>query len=198
MKEIYVSCDVEADGPIPGHNNMLAFGAAAFDLEREKDWTIGPREPIVTFEKNLMPVPGSEADPDTMAWWKTQPEAWEYIRQHRMSPRVAMFAFRAWLEDLPGKPVFVGYPASYDFMFLYWYMVRFTGFPAPFGFQALDIKTLMIDRLSVPFRKTSKELAKKQCPEWFVGLRPHTHKPLDDAIGQGQLFVNIMLDGKVR
>ena len=29
-KEIYVSIDVESDGPIPIQNSMLAFGAVAF------------------------------------------------------------------------------------------------------------------------------------------------------------------------
>jgi hypothetical protein len=28
-KEIYVSTDVEVDGPIPGPNSMLSFGSAA-------------------------------------------------------------------------------------------------------------------------------------------------------------------------
>ena len=30
MKEIYISVDIETDGPIPGPNSMLSFGAAAF------------------------------------------------------------------------------------------------------------------------------------------------------------------------
>jgi hypothetical protein len=30
MKEIYVSDDIDTDGPIPGPNSMLSFGAAAF------------------------------------------------------------------------------------------------------------------------------------------------------------------------
>ena len=29
-KEIYVSTDVEADGPIPGPNSMLSFGSEAY------------------------------------------------------------------------------------------------------------------------------------------------------------------------
>jgi hypothetical protein len=29
-EEIYVSTDVEADGPIPGPHSMLSFGSAAF------------------------------------------------------------------------------------------------------------------------------------------------------------------------
>jgi hypothetical protein len=30
MPEIYVSTDVEADGPIPGPHSMLSFASAAF------------------------------------------------------------------------------------------------------------------------------------------------------------------------
>ena len=35
LPEIYVSIDVEADGPIPGDHSMLSLGAAAFSA----DWT---------------------------------------------------------------------------------------------------------------------------------------------------------------
>ena len=42
--------------------------------------------------------------------------------------------------------------------------------------------------LGTPFRRT----AKANMPgEWF-GDRPHTHKALDDAIGQGELFCNML------
>lgn len=30
MAEVYVSTDVEADGPIPGPNSMLSFASAAY------------------------------------------------------------------------------------------------------------------------------------------------------------------------
>jgi hypothetical protein len=45
-----------------------------------------------------------------------------------------------WLKALPGSPVFVGYPAAYDFLFVYWYLMRFVG-ESPFSHSALDIKT---------------------------------------------------------
>jgi len=32
-KEIYISTDVETDGPIPGPNSMLSFGSAAFEVD---------------------------------------------------------------------------------------------------------------------------------------------------------------------
>jgi hypothetical protein len=183
MKEVYVSIDIEADGPIPGINSMLSLGAAAFQL--------GDRTPVATFEANMFPLPEAIADIDTMDWWQRQPEAWAYVNQNQRQPAQAMQQFRAWLGALPGKPVFVGFPATYDFMFAYWYLVRFTGFPVPFGFQGLDIKTAAMMKLKLPFRETAKRVMPKR---WFEGMNKHTHKALDDAIGQGILFINLMAD----
>src|SRR5258705_7816888 len=35
MNEIYVSTDVEADGPIPGPNSMLSFASAAYTDQKK-------------------------------------------------------------------------------------------------------------------------------------------------------------------
>jgi len=116
MQEIYISTDIEADGPIPGQNSMLSFGSAAFSKSKEL---------VSTFEANLETLEGAEADPKTQNWWSTQPEAWEYCRSNPQEPKVAMTNYLSWIKGLPGKPVFVGYPASFDFMFVYWYLIRF-------------------------------------------------------------------------
>ena len=84
-KEIYVSVDIEADGPIPGANSMLNFGAAAFDLTADD-----PLVPVATFEANLFPLKGAEVDLDTLAWWKKQPEAWAYVNTNRRTASVVM------------------------------------------------------------------------------------------------------------
>ena len=94
-----------------------------------------------------------------------------------------------WLSSLPGKPVFVGYPVAYDFMFVYWYLMKFVG-SSPFSHSALDIKTLAMVALKSDYRKATKRLMPKS---WFDKL-PHTHKALDDAIGQGALFCNILAE----
>ena len=181
--EIYVSMDIEADGPIPGDYSMLSLGAAAFKL--------GNREPVSTFKVNIEPLPEAGQDPDTMKWWKGQPEAWKRATEFAKEARDAMRCFKEWLEGLPGKPVFVGYPATYDFMFVYHYYVYFVGFPAPFGFQGLDLKTLAMEKMGTSFRGTSK---RKMPKHWFEGCPKHTHDALDDAIGQGVLFINMMQD----
>lgn len=100
-----------------------------------------------------------------------------------------MAAHVAWVKGLPGRPVFVGYPAAFDFLFMYWYMIRFAG-ESPFSSSALDIKTLAMAALGVG----SREAVKRNMPgRWFDG-RPHAHKALDDAIGQGALCCNILAD----
>ena len=35
-----------------------------------------------------------------------------------------MLEYVAWLKGLPHKPVFVAYPAGFDFTFVYWYLIR--------------------------------------------------------------------------
>lgn len=93
----------------------------------------------------------------------------------------------AWLRQLPGKPFFAGYPAAYDFMFVYWYLMNFAG-ESPFSHSALDIKTYAMAVLKKDYRESTKHNMPKQ---WFDKL-PHTHVALDDAIEQGALFCNII------
>ncbi|PWG61659.1 exonuclease [Sediminicurvatus halobius] len=177
-RELYVSTDIEADGPAPGLHSMLSFGSAVYD----RDKTL-----IDTFSANLRCLPGAAAHPDTAAWWQTQGEAWIACRQDPEAPEQAMPRYRDWLRRLPGRPVFVGYPASFDFMFIAWYLLRFTG-ENPFGFSAIDIKTYAMAVLGREYRRTVKHTLPR---DWFDDL-PHTHVALDDAIEQGALFCNVL------
>lgn len=181
-QEIYVSTDVEADGPIPGLNSMLSFGSAAYQADKTL---------ISTFSVNLELLPGAKPDPKTMEWWETKSEAWAACRKNPQPPEKAMTDYLAWLKCLPGVPVFVGYPAAYDFMFVYWYLIRFTG-ESPFSHSALDIKTYAMALLKKRYRKSTKRNMPKR---WFDKL-PHTHRALDDAIEQGALFCNMLAENK--
>lgn len=182
QQEVYVSVDIETDGPLPGPNSMLSFGAAAFVLDQV--------EPIGTCTYNLELLPEAQGDPDTMTWWSKpgNAKAWAACREDTTSPEFAMTEFVKWVDTLPGTPVFVGYPAGFDFLFLYVYMLRFVG-RSPFSFSALDIKSYAAAVLKTPYRKTTKRNFPKR---WFKGLPPHTHVALDDAIEQGMLFMNIL------
>jgi len=178
MAEIFVSTDIESDGPIPAVNSMLSFGSAAFSEDGDL---------ISTFTRNLETLEGAVGDPSTMKWWASQPQAWEACRQNLVKPVEAMQDYVAWLKSLPGKPVFVGYPAGFDFTHIYWYLMRFAG-ESPFSFSALDIKSYAMAKLGTSFRQTTKRNMPK---EWFPPNSPHTHVALEDAIEQGRLFINI-------
>jgi hypothetical protein len=178
MAEIYVSTDIEADGPIPGPHSMLSFGSAAYRADKTL---------VGTFSANLETLPGASGHPDTMRWWEGQQEAWSACRKDLQAPEKAMKAYVAWVKGLGGKPVFVAYPAGFDFLFMYWYLQRFAG-ESPFSFAALDMKSYAMALLGGQFREASK----RNMPEgWFDPL-PHTHVALDDAIEQGALFCNML------
>jgi len=176
--EIYVSTDVEADGPIPGPHSMLSFASAAY---------LADKTLVATFTANLELLPGAVGHPETMKWWSHNQVAWQASRSDCQPAQTAMPAYAAWLKQLPGKPVFIGYPASYDFMFVYWYLMRFAG-ESPFSHSALDIKTLAMALLKSGYRDATKRNMPKA---WFDKL-PHTHVALDDAIEQGALFCNML------
>jgi hypothetical protein len=180
MAEVYISTDIEADGPIPGPHSMLSFASAAL---------LADKTLIGTFEANLRLLPGAEGDPKTMEWWRGQPEAWAACRSNLREPAVVMPEYVAWVKALPGKPVFVAYPAAYDFMFVYWYMIRFAG-ESPFSHSALDIKSFAMALLGTEYRQSTKRNMPRR---WFDNL-PHTHVALDDAKGQGALFCNMLAE----
>ncbi|MBW3625447.1 MAG: 3'-5' exoribonuclease [Armatimonadetes bacterium] len=178
MREIYVSTDVETDGPIPSPYSMLSFGSAAYRADKTL---------LDTFTANLECLPGAAADPKTMEWWSTQPEAWKACRMNVQPPEIAMKNYLSWLKALPARPVFVAYPAAFDFMFVHWYLIRFTG-ESPFSHSALDIKTLAMALLRTDYRNATK----RNMPHHWLDPMPHSHVALEDAIEQGALFCNML------
>ncbi len=89
--EIYVSTDVEVDGPIPGPHSMLSLASAAFDANKKL---------LGTFSANLELLPAAAAHPDTLEWWRQHPQAWEAARTHPRPPRAVMIEYVEWL----GRP----------------------------------------------------------------------------------------------
>jgi hypothetical protein len=176
--EIYVSTDVETDGPIPGPHSMLSFASAAYRADKTL---------LSTFRANLELLKGAVGHPETMKWWQTQPQAWAACRENLEAPEVAMRRYLDWVKQLPGRPVFVAYPVGFDFLFVYWYLIRFTG-ESPFSHSALDMKTLAMALLQCPYR----DAMKRNMPRHWFDPHRHTHVALDDAIEQGALFCNML------
>jgi hypothetical protein len=163
MSDLYVSVDIEANGPVPGLHSMLSFGCVAMDAEGFIH---------STFSRNLGLLPEAGEHETTMAWWKTQPEAWAACREDPMDPERAMREHRDWLwqHSTGRRVVFVAYPLAFDFAFMAYYLVRFTG-ANPYGFTGLDLKTLAWGLLGGgPFHRSNK---RSMPPEWKQGLPRH-------------------------
>ena len=180
-REIYVSTDIEADGPIPGPHSMLSFASVAYAADKQV---------LDRYTANLDTLPQAAPHPKTMEWWQQFPEAWAACRTDTRPPETVMREYLAWLAHLPGRPVFVGWPASWDFMWIYWYLVRFTG-ERPFRESALDIRSYAMGMRRSEFRLTTRTYLPKR---WFDQSLPHTHRALDDALEQGALFCNMLAE----
>ena len=186
--DVYISADVEADGPIPGPYSMISFGlavAATYDGR-----TFARRDPeATTFYAELRPI-SDEYDADALAVSGLDRD--RLLREGR-DPAEAMTSAAGWVRSVAaaegGKPVFVAYPLGFDWMFLYWYFVRFAETGSPFGHSRfLDLKTLYAARSG----ETVTRSVKGRMPRHLLSRRPHTHNALDDAMEQAELLQNLM------
>lgn len=182
---LYVSVDIEADGPVPGPYSMLSLGASVAGRQDAEGYEAADPE-AATFYRELRPI-SEEFVPEALAVSGLDRER---LRAEGAEPAVALAEFAAWVREVSrgAQPVMCGYPASYDWTFLYWYLMRFVG-ESPFGHSGcLDMKTLYATKARLPLR----EVAKRTMPRELLPGRRHTHHALDDAIEQAELFSNLM------
>ncbi|MFC3574487.1 3'-5' exoribonuclease domain-containing protein [Streptomyces yaanensis] len=182
---LYISVDIEADGPIPGPYSMLSLGAAVAGTQDADGFTAADPEKV-TFYRELRPI-SEEFVPEALAVSGLDRER---LGREGAEPTVVLAEFADWVRAAAAgaQPVMCGYPASYDWTFLYWYLIRFTG-ASPFGHSGcLDMKTLYATKAGLPLRA----VAKGTMPRELLSRRRHTHHALDDAIEQAELFANLM------
>jgi hypothetical protein len=179
MAEVIVSIDIESDGPAPGLNSMLALGAAAFSQDDTE---------LDCWYYTLDPLPGASRNPETMAWWKTQPEAWAEVTSSTWNPVIAVPLFARWCESLPGKAAAVAWPAAFDFAFVNYYLHRFNG-SNPLGFSCLDIgsyaRGLGMPVMHGDLAHNALGDARKQ-GQSFLALRRHANREATEPAAKGE------------
>ncbi len=196
-RDVYISIDIEADGPIPGPTgwgySMLSLGAAVAGVLDEETGFSRVHPTAETFYVELRPI-SDDWVPEALAVCES---ALHHSRADLLTlgqdPAEAMTAFSDWVGTVAaghgGKPVALAWPSSWDYgTYLYWYLTRFTGgSPFSHGWHR-DIRTTFADRAGLPIRSVGKHTV----PAGLLSRRRHTHNALDDAIEQGELFANIM------
>jgi DNA polymerase III epsilon subunit-like protein len=176
--EVLISVDVEASGPSPGTGSLIAIGAC---LVHDID---------ATFYRELLPIPGLPWDRSAE---RVHGLSRTHLAEHGEEPAVVMAAFVDWVAGVSGEgvPVFVGFNAPFDWMFVADYLHRFTG-GNPFGYSALDLKAVYLARHRVArWAETTKRHIQVVHP---VALA-HTHQALDDARMQALLAVALLGPG---
>jgi DNA polymerase III epsilon subunit-like protein len=184
--DLYISADVESDGPVPGAFSLLSFGLAViarYDGHRFE------RQPAreQTFYRELRPI-SQEYEQEALAVNGLDRER---LLREGAAPEQAMAEAKEWVVSVCDghRPVLVAYPVAFDWSFLYWYFERFAPGGSPFGHSScLDIRTLYQAVAGTVFDRSGKEAM----PAFLRPDAPHTHDALDDAVEQGELFANLM------
>ena len=174
--ETYISVDVESAGPNPSQYSLLAIGACCVS------------SPDLQFYVELKPVNLLfQAEALESCGFSLEKLAVEGV-----DPAEAMRGFENWLQEvLPDgqHPVFVGFNAPFDWMFVNDYFHRFLGHN-PFGHAAIDIKSYYMGLAKVPWAETTMQ---------FLGIRylnqpALIHHALRDALDQGEIFCKLILE----
>lgn len=184
MSRIYYSVDIETDGLAPGINSMISLGVAAIDMVTG--------EIVGTFKRNLYPVEYLEQDPDTMRWWRTQPEAYKRSTENCTVPRLAMVELMTFVESFgQQQPVAAAWKPGFDLAFLRYYEIKYLG-KMIFGRagSGLDIKTVAALALGQAFNDTHLD----KVPDWLKipNSTVHTHDALEDAVEQAHILYNAL------
>jgi hypothetical protein len=203
--EVYFSLDIEASGPVPGPWWMCSFGVCRTD-----DVSVGilrELKPLVLPGISRPDVPASmdvvgqglprevtlgAADRDERV-----ARVRAYYEQQGLEPRQALEDLRDWLAAHTGpreRSILIAGPATFDFMWIYWYWWQLLEEMPPFGFSGLDLRSYFMGSHGVGFLGTGKRRYLKHYPNQL----PHTHDPLDDARQQGQIWQDMLIDREQR
>lgn len=175
----YLSVDVETDGMCPGVNSMLSLGAVMLNEAGDE---------IGQFSENLIPLAWpAHPDHETMKWWESHQEAYAKATENPEQASLVMHNFREWVESFEGRVIFIGYPVTFDFTFVWWYLWSFTG-GAPFTHGGMDLKSVASVLLDTPYYDSRKA----NWPQnWFPEENEHSHIAVEDAREQAYSWVKM-------
>ncbi len=180
MHESLISVDVETAGPNPSAYSMLSIGACLID------------DPAQSFYIELKPVNHAMTTEALSISGLTI----EHLEANGVSPGEGMQKFDEWIALVvpsTSVPVFVGFNASFDWMFVCDYFQRFLG-RNPFGYSAIDIKSFYLGMTGGTWAETSLRFLSPQ----YLDGRPLSHNALGDAKDQAALYAAIAEDAATR
>jgi hypothetical protein len=189
---VFIVTDIECDGPSPGVNSMLAFASVAVTAEGEEKGV---------FEAVLEPLPDAHPDPETWAWFQTQPVALAAATKDPRSPADVMADYVDWLGGFQVGRTFTSYPLALDGPWIDHYLRRFTPYAVTAGHYAKD---RLFDGSGLCLKSFAAGLLgrdpwdcnPKSFPPAWLGGHAHSHRAIDDARGYAHLLGVLMAMSK--
>lgn len=185
VDEVYISADVETDGPIPGEYSMLSFAlcvAGTFNGQEFLRADFGQ----TTLYRELRPI-SDKVDEEALSVNGLDRDR---LLLQGDDPVQAMESAYSWVVDTcaGAAPILVAAPLAFDWAFLHWYFVRFARQGSPFGFnRCVDVRSFYQGATGSSFGMSGRG----SIPLQLRPKRPHTHHAVDDAIEQAEMFANI-------
>jgi hypothetical protein len=167
--DVYISADIETDGPIPALYSMLSF--ALVEIGRSDGTRLTRPANPRTFYRELRPIADS-FEAEALAVNGLDRDA---LLRTGSEPQQAMDEAREFIKSVAGDgtPVLVAYPLSFD---------------CPFNHsRCFDLKTAF----AVKGRRTVGSAGRDLLPPALQAAVPHTHHALDDAREQAEIFARL-------
>ncbi len=181
-QKIYISFDIEADGPSPEINSMISFGLVAFDKTKE----------IFSYQANIKPRADRCIDERCIEeFWNQNLEMWDFVNSDQISPeKFALDIENILIAYKDYDITWTGYPAAYDWQWLNAYYNKYKSENAPnIGYSAKCTSTMLW-----AYCKINKIAGKEEKATLWNELSENyklTHNPEDDARAQGYIFMNL-------
>jgi hypothetical protein len=156
----------------------------------------GSGDHVGEFEAVLEALPGAAPNPDTYAWFQTQPAAWAAATTNPQPATRVMEDFASWVLSLPQQRMFAAHPVAFDGLWIDYYLRRFTCYgitQGPYESRVLFEGGGMCIRsyaAAVTGRPVAAVSSRTLPAEWF-GHVEHTHRAIDDARGYANLLVEL-------
>ena len=180
LPEVYISVDVETAGPNPNLYSMISIGACVVD-DPDKGFYIELKPLSEAFIEESLAVSGLSM---------------EHLAAEGIDPAAAMQQFADWVAEVAPAgtaPIFVGFNAVFDWMFVDDYFQRFLQHN-PFGHSAVDIKSYFLGMTGGTWAGTSMRFLS---PLYLGGVHL-SHNALGDARDQAKLFRSMKAEVEAR
>lgn len=181
---IFVSLDIEADGPSVANNNCIQIGLVACNLidnatdENLSEWIVNKLSICIK------PLEGHNENNKTKTeFWNKNLDVYNYIKSNEIDAQEAVNKISDWLFDVEKAEkikYFVANPAAYDWMWFHYLYTKFNGkYQLPYTAKCISSMKFLLKNMGKNLSIVSDKL-------------PHTHDAVDDAIEQAFTFIKIM------